>query len=258
MMTRIFFVFTIAIVISCSQKETKKQPLQLKAEKVQLGDSLLYLMSSVDQAGDVVLLNLHENEQTALHVMISIGKKDSLPFLFLHQNQQRRIAFNLMDTLFSADPNRIFTNEGRIQTLKDSMSFSNSGVEYIDRLSQQILLRVKNAKWVIALHNNTDENYSINSYLSGGSEVENTGDVYVNDRMDGDDFIYTTNPSVFEFLKKEKVNVILQSETHFVDDGSLSVYCAQNGIDYINIETQHGHFAKQMEFMRLLAEYLQL
>jgi hypothetical protein len=30
------------------------------------------------------------------------------------------------------------------------------------------------------------------------------------------------------------------------DDGSLSVYCAQLGIPYVNVEAQHGHIWRQL------------
>jgi hypothetical protein len=109
---------------------------------------------------------------------------------------------------------------------------------------------------LIALHNNTDSNYSILSYADDGSEAQNTGELFVNSKEDPDDFIYTTDKELFAFLKSKNVNVILQSEEAFVDDGSLSVYCAINGVRYANIETEHGHLSKQTELLNLLAEFL--
>ena len=45
------------------------------------------------------------------------------------------------------------------------------------------------------------------------------------------------------------MNVILQDNKGYVNDGSLSVYCGKNEIPYINIETQKGHFDAQMRLM---------
>ena len=55
------------------------------------------------------------------------------------------------------------------------------------------------------MHNNTDVNYSIKSYLPEGDEAQNTKEVYINDQMDPDDFIYTTEKSFYDKLKAKKL-----------------------------------------------------
>ena len=66
--------------------------------------------------------------------------------------------------------------------------------------------------------------------------------------MDNDDLILVTDLKLFNRLKQEKVNVILQSPDA-PDDGSLSVYAMGKNIPYINVEVQHGH---QYENLRLI------
>ncbi len=97
---------------------------------------------------------------------------------------------------------------------------------------------------------NTDLNYSIKSYLPEGDEAENTAEVYVTDRMDPDDFIYTTDKAFYDQIKAKDINVILQDNKRFVNDGSLSVYCGLNGIRYLNIEAQKGHFDEQLQLIK--------
>src|SRR5690606_32862496 len=104
--------------------------------------------------------------------------------------------------------------------------------------------------------NNTDINYSIKSYLPDGDEAKNTKDIYINDEMDPDDFIYTTDQVFFEKLKSKKINVILQDNKNFVNDGSLSVYCGINEILYINIEAQLGHFKEQLRLIEIVMSIL--
>jgi hypothetical protein len=75
--------------------------------------------------------------------------------------------------------------------------------------------------------------------------------------MDADDFIYTTNLSFYKKLKAKEVNVILQDNKKYVNDGSLSVYCGVNDIPYINIEAQKGHFDEQLRLIKEVLSILQ-
>lgn len=257
-MKHLFIGLIVSLLFSCQDKQTQRFELKLNADRIPLGDSTVYLLSSKIDHGNILLMNVHENEQTAIRAMIQTGLKDSLPFIFLHQSKQRRIAYRLNDTIYSVDPNRIYTDTGRVMTLKDSFNYTLNGEQKTKFLADRVLKKLEGVKWLITFHNNTDENYSIRSYMDSGDESDNTGELYINKHMDEDDFVYTTNAELFHFLKKKKVNVILQSEMHFIDDGSLSIYCAQKGINYANIETEHDHLDKQMELMTLLAEFIEL
>ncbi|MBK7099776.1 MAG: hypothetical protein IPH58_17615 [Sphingobacteriales bacterium] len=106
--------------------------------------------------------------------------------------------------------------------------------------------------YIVALHNNTDSSYSILSYLN----AKDAEDVYINENEDIDDFFFVTARSEFEYFKSLGRNVVLQSE-EVKDDGSLSVYCQNNGIPYINIEAQHGHLQEQAEMIKEILVFLQ-
>lgn len=243
-------------LISCSQEEPWNEALIPIVSNVPLGDSIIQIVKVEGERENILLMNVHENEQTAIAAMVQGSHKLKLPLVFLHQNKQRRIAFASNDTLYSIDPNRIYTDTGRVRTLKDSMHYSLFGLSQTKKLADLVLAELSGKEWLITLHNNTDSNYSILSYAEDGGEAKNTGELFINVNEDPDDFIYTTDRKLFEFLKAKKVNAILQSENAFVDDGSLSVYCGINGIRYANIETEHGHLSKQIELLNLLAEFL--
>jgi len=106
------------------------------------------------------------------------------------------------------------------------------------------------------MHNNTDVNYSIESYLPGGDESENTMDVNVAPDWDPDDFIYTTVEAYYIKFKEAGLNVILQDNDKCVNDGSLSVWCGQRNIPYVNIEAQKGHYDEQMKLTKIVVEIL--
>jgi hypothetical protein len=255
-MRLIIIFFTLAFLPSCKQGEKKEHSLDLTASKIQLGDSSVYLVKNEGSTDQVLLMNVHENEQTAIGAMLYGGSKLDLPIVYLHQNKQRRIAFSANDTVYSIDPNRIYTDTGRVRTLKDSMNYSLFGLKQTKKIADIILQEIDGKEWLITLHNNTDSNYSILSYAEGGGEAQNAGELFMNEKEDPDDFVYTTDKTLFEFLKSRNVNVVLQSSNSFIDDGSLSIYCGLHGIRYANIETQHAHLSTQIELLNLLVEFL--
>ena len=106
-----------------------------------------------------------------------------------------------------------------------------------------------NASAVIALHNNTDQRYAATSYLSGAELAQDAAHVSLEAGVDPDDFFFVTQQGLFEALKAAKFNVVLQDNRTVTDDGSLSVYCGQQGIPYVNVEAEHGHLEAQVKML---------
>ena len=50
--------------------------------------------------------------------------------------------------------------------------------------------------------------------------------------------------------------MLLQNNARVTADGSLSVYAGIKGIDYINIETEHGKKDQQKWMLTAVAEYI--
>lgn len=217
---------------------------------VKLGNASFQLIQEYGEVNDDVLfLNVHEDEHTSIETVHEYAKTNPVHFVRIAHAKTRRLEFELKGKPYSVDPNRIFTRKGRKNTLKDGGKFSFKAAKEVKIFSEYILDYLKNKSVIVAMHNNTDVNYTIKSYLPGGDESENTAEVYVNPDMDADDFIYTTVKSYFDEFKKMGINVILQDNEKYVNDGSLSVYCGQNGINYINIEAQKGHFDEQLKLI---------
>lgn len=222
---------------------------------VLLGETPIQIVESKPTNSDsIIFLNVHEDETTSIETLMRYSEVDSIPFFYLKHEQTRRVRFALKGKNYDFDPNRIFTKKGIRKTLKDGENHSRKAGKVAKKLAAEVLGRLKGAKVVVALHNNTDVNYSIKSYDVGGDEAQNTKWVYINEAMDADDFIYTTDERFYQAFKERKVNVILQDNTGYVNDGSLSVYCGKNKIPYINIETQKGHFDAQMELLKMVLE----
>jgi hypothetical protein len=245
------FFKSILLITFIWVSAAKAQSDSSMMKSIQIGDSSIQILQQIgDLNDDILFINVHEDEQTSIDAVYEYSKEFPCHFVRLQHNKTRRIAFQLGGKDYSIDPNRIFTSKGRRKTLKDEGKFSFKAAKSVKVLASEIVRYLNNKSVIIAMHNNTDVNYSIKSYLPDGDESQNTKEVYINDEMDADDFIYTTNSIFFEKLKKLKINVILQDNKKYVNDGSLSVYCGVNNIPYINIEAQKGHFKEQLRLIR--------
>ena len=231
---------------------------RMTTKNIALGDSMIQIISSL-QATDskTLFLNIHEDEQTSIAVAQNFAKQHPLNFIYLHHNQTRRITYNINRKKYSVDPNRIYTNKGRQKTIQPWWRFfTKHALTQAKHLSDEILTMISPYQIIVSMHNNTDVNYSIKSYLPGESESQNTADVFISEAWDPDDFIYTTDQRFFDYLKGKNVNVILQDNNGYVNDGSLSVYCGKKGIPYINIEAQKGHFDEQYRLTEIVHNML--
>jgi hypothetical protein len=225
-------------------------------EKIQIGETTIeFVIQKVELSTSIIFLNLHEDETTSIEALQAFSEMEPLPYFYLNHEQTRRIRFIIKEKTFDIDPNRIFTRRGRRLTLKDGDGgHSWKASRHTKKLAKAILDKIPTDKTVVAVHNNTDLAYSIKSYEPGGDEYQNTKEVYVNSEMDPDDFIYTTEKKFYDAFKSRGINVILQDNQKYVNDGSLSVYCGKRGIPYINIETQKGHFDAQMHLIQVTLE----
>lgn len=201
------------------------------------------------EKGTVIVLNVHEDEVTSIETLFAYSALEAFDFFYLKHKGTRRIQFDLDEEVFSFDPNRIFTKKGRKMTLKDGGNYSKKARKEVKKFAEEICKRIDGFSVVIALHNNSDVNYTIKSYLPSGEEAQNTKAIHINPAAIADDFIYTTEHDFFEQFKALDINVILQDKKRYVNDGSLSVYCGKRGIPYVNIETEIGHFEAQMTLL---------
>jgi len=222
-----------------------------------LGDSSVVLQSKISHSkSNILFLNIHEDEQTSIKAVEHFSKTTQLNFAYLQHHKTRRIHFSSKKTTYSIDPNRIYTAKGRKATLEPFKRFNFKAQKIAKQLANEIIHLVNQYSIIVTMHNNTDVNYSIKSYLPGEDESQNTADVFVSDNWDADDFVYTTSKVYFDYLKQANVNVILQDNTGYVNDGSLSVYCGKKGIPYLNIEAQKGHLKEQIKLVEIVYEML--
>jgi hypothetical protein len=199
---------------------------------------------------------MHDNENTAVEAAKEIIGKYGGTLVELQIEGERLINFSLEDKSFTFDPNRIFTEVGIDKTLKFKGAYTAKAKAETTKFAEKLKEYLKNVRLVIAVHNNTNENYSIESYQTGGEFESEVKLFNINSEMDVDDFFYVTENSFFKFLKQKKQNVALQDNAKVTDDGSLAVYCAKNKISYINVESEHEHLSEQTKMLEVLQDLI--
>lgn len=207
-----------------------------------LGDTTVKIVISGN--GGWTMVALHENESTSVRVAKATGGR----LVELKHTGRREVHFTLNRKKYSVDPNRIFTDTGIRKSLKP---YSPEGHKAVQGLATELLKNIR-GRAIVALHNNTNGgDLSITSYKRGGKYARDASQVHVNPAHDPDDFFFVTNKWVFDLLKSGNYNVALQSGS-VTDDGSLSVYCARQGIIYVNVEAESGHSSQQAQMLKAI------
>lgn len=190
---------------------------------------------------DITYINLHSDEETSVEAARKILEKGDGKLIRILNNRKRNISFRLNNEVYAVDPNRIFSRIGIERTLKATKNSSPGAVNEVEKFANALLALIsKDAKCVIALHNNTEGGLAISSYMKGNIYANDAIDTHENPQHDPDDFLLTTDRGLFEKLKSKKFNTVLQDNENVQQDGSLSVYFGDKNRCYVNIETEHG------------------
>lgn len=243
---------------ACKSVRVHRQVPVVDSIELQCGSAQIELVRyTATTSQQVTFLNVHEDEQTSIQALEILALENPINYCYFRHTGERRIEFSVNDSSYSIDPNRMFTEEGRKKTLVDGGYTSQAAERELQNFAEKFLRMLPKTEVMVALHNNSPNRYSIQSYMPDSSEAQNTGRLYINPEMDPDDFIYSTDSVLFNLFRDQGVNAILQDPSEFVDDGSLSVYCGIKKLRYVNIETEHGHLEKQLELLELLLSFLE-
>lgn len=198
----------------------------------------------------VVYFNMHDDENTAVEAIGKFLRKYDGYFVELKAQGVRFVSFRLNGVDYTFDPNRIFTDAG----IEKSRAPYEAVRRFVDTLFT--FLFVDDYKIIVALHNNSEGDFSSLSYTPDQPLEKNAKEYHINPGRDADDFYYVTEPWLFTLLKSRDENVVLQDNEDVEDDGSLSVYCGRKSIPYVNIEVQHDHLEEQLRMIAVLQEIL--
>jgi hypothetical protein len=224
----------------------------------QLADNIVPIkIRQYGERTDIVFINLHDDELTSVDAAKRILEEDGGTLIEIENNCQRNILFKIARRSYKVDPNRIFSKEGIKKSLDQLGTTSAKAINEVEKLGQRILQLIpEDSKCVIALHNNTADQFSALEYAPGNRRAMDSKKVYINREQDADDFFLTTDHDLYEKLADSGFNTILQNNKRCNDDGSLSVYCGRKNIRYVNCETEHGKSEQYFEMMKVLVAAL--
>jgi len=218
------------------------------AKDIVLGDTKITVDVIKKGSGPTFVL-LHDNEQTADTVTRAMHKKHGGKLIHIGNKGKRRISFKHEGKPYHVDPNRIYSDVGIKRDLKP---FNAQAAKQVSVFAKKLLSLIGSGK-VVAVHSNTNGAYSILSYKPGGSEASATQSLSINDDQDPDDFILTTDSRINKRAVRIGVNSILHKRRAF-DDGSLSVYMANKGRNYTNVDAQNGHKTEHRKMLEIVLQ----
>lgn len=224
-----------------------------------LGDRNMQL--KISQYGDsknIVYINLHDDEITAVNAARRLLERDAGLLIKIENYKTRNIKFKLDGNYYTFDPNRMFSRVGIIQTLTMFGNISSKAIDEVEKFANRVLQLIpENPDCIIALHNNSNGRFSINSYLPGNIREKDAKYINVNPDEDPDDIFLTTDSLLFQQLSDDKYNTIWQDNEKAKKDGSLSVYCGERNKRYVNCETEHGHDIQYQQMIMLVAGHIE-
>ena len=248
-----FHIVLIILALSVAYIPPKTETISFKLGKKKCNVSYT-IKPGQDKNKHYIFIALHENERSCISAFNNFNSKVQCKLFQLHQSGERLISLELNGKIMKFDPNRIFSENGIANSLvlynKRVVDSSSSIVMAFSKSILDLILP-KNEKNLIALHNNTNNEYSIKQYAN----LKNADSIFINNFLDPDDFFLVTNKNDYKFLKSKKQNVVLQFNKS-ENDGSLSNYCRVKKIRYINIEAENGHVIQQTNMLNLINQLL--
>lgn len=234
----------------------------IPAEKIilhKLGDKTISLkVLQYGQSSNICCINLHDDEITAVQAARSVLEQTGGMLIKIENNAKRIISFSFKGVQYTFDPNRIFSSAGIGVTLQAKGKKHPLAILEVEKFAARLLQLIPDsASCIIALHNNTDGDFSVKSYQPGGKRQRDARQVYADNWQDIDDITLTTDGILFAKMSAFGYNSILQDNIKVDKDGSLSVHYGELNKRYINIETQHGKTTQYKEMLSKLLYFLE-
>lgn len=224
----------------------------------QLGNTIIQARSEQRSGAPLTMVNVHDDENTAVQAGVANIEKYGGRVIELVHSGERLITFSLGEERFVFDPNRMFSDRGIEATLLRHSTYSEAAQAAIREFATAYLrqFELDSEKVLVALHNVTEGFFSVEAFLPGEYLSADAAAVHVSPRHSRFDFFFVTQADHYEWLKQRDFNVVLQDNERVEDDGSLSVYCAQKGIPYLNVEAHVEHLREQLALLEAVRELL--
>lgn len=262
-------------VSAATQKTTQRFSLGETEVKVNLYENV---------GSNITFFSPHYNEQIARNLAKEYVEKNGGRLVEIESfdaqgKPSRYINFKLNGKTFSLDPNRIYTENGRsCDSLPAEIDLLVK--DFADKVLRVVFADGKGLRdgerFIVAVHNNVDvdskdEHAKGNDLTAlafvktaghGAFQSQAEGAFLSNMENDSDNFIFLSSAKYLGFFVEKSFNVVVQKSANKlrstgcnVDDGSLSVFTAQNDIQYICLEADgaSGTFRQRQMFEAVYA-----
>ena len=247
-------------------------PVQLLRQICVAGAPLLPAAAGAASGPRLRLINLHENEATSVQAASAALAARSGELIALHGQGRRLVRFYIGWRPHAFDPNRIFTDAGLDRTLSRHGSSTPAARAAVRGLRDAVLGLLAPSESpehvpeaapvqpaarpeapVVALHNTRASSYSIASYQPGAALAGDAQRWVCPQPNHSNDFFLVTDGDWFDALAAHGFNVVLQA-MQATDDGSLSVWFAQQGRPYINVEAGFDRLDAQTRMLEAVLD----
>jgi hypothetical protein len=220
-----------------------------------LGDNVITITKITNpKERSFVVVSLHNDESTAFNSAQEFINENGGQMIFLENDAEHNVKFEFLSRQYSIDPNKIFTQKGRINGLKSGPYKNQLAIE-VQRFADYLLETIPYNKHVIGVHNYNEEKRSIKSF-KGRKMARKLRMIHRNESRDENDFMITTDEGIYNFLVEKGFNVVLQDNAVIRDDGSLSIVVNRNRRHYVEIVVETGHEQEQKEMLEAVSEIL--
>lgn len=207
---------------------------------------------------NIVFIHLHDNEKTSLEAAHHFLLENGGRLIRLVNDSQRNVLVVINNKECCFDPNRIYSTIGIQESLlsltEKYPSIAEEKVALFSHAIRKQFITEKNL--IVSLHNNSDTLYSIAKIKEDILNNRYAGNYFINEAMDVDDFVLTSDTTIYNQMVAKNINVVWENATAIPDDGSLSIYAGKKKIPYINIETQHEHLQEQLDLLQALKDII--
>lgn len=223
-----------------------------------LGDDFVRIrIYQYGEAKEPFFISLHADEVTAIESTTKLLERMGGTLVKIENNKTRNIRFRMNGKYYTCDPNRIFSRTGIIQTLSMFGKADEKAINEVDKFAKRLLqMFPDSSSCIVSLHNNSNGKFSVTSYLPGNDRAKDATAVHSVKSQDPDDIFFTTDSILFKNLARENYNTILQDNENAKKDGSLSIYCGEKNIRYLNCETEHGKSKQYYEMIATAMGYI--
>jgi hypothetical protein len=222
-----------------------------------LGDNVLTITKlTKPRERNFVLVSLHNNEVSAIDAARDFVNKNGGQLICLENDENHNIDFEFLNSRYSIDPARIFTQKGRTNILKNGPYKNALSVE-VQKFADYVSEIIPHNKHVVGIHSYDEGEVTINNYRNLKS-ARKTKSLHHNPGINENNFFITADTRVFNELKERNQNVVLQNQAVTNDDGSLGIMIAKNRRIYVDVVAGSNQGEEQKNMIGILSEILEL